>query len=248
MNSPGVKTATFLFQEELNDFLRPSQRGRVVAISFRERQTVKHLIESLGVPHVELGLIRANGQPVRLDYLVSDGDFIEAFPCSPGCPIEPRFLLDNHLGRLAAHLRMLGFDTLYRNDYEDAQLATLLEQENRILLTRDRRLLMRKVVRYGYCLRSLEPLEQLREVIRRFDLLPLIRPFHRCLRCNALLEEVSKQEVLSRLLPLTRKYYNEFHLCRSCNQVYWKGSHYERMQALITTLQAGETGRADRHR
>lgn len=237
MNPQEIKTATFLFREGLNDFLRPSQRGHAILVSFRERQTVKHLIESLGVPHVELGLVRANGQAVGLNYLVNNGDFVEAFPCAPGCPIEPRFLLDNHLGRLAAHLRMLGFDTLYRNDYEDAQLATLLEQENRILLTRDRRLLMRKVVRYGYCLRSLEPLEQIREVIRRFDLLPFIRPFHRCLRCNALLEPVSKQEVLPRLLPLTRKYYHEFHICRSCDQVYWKGSHYERMQVLLATLQ-----------
>lgn len=233
-----IKKATFLFHGALNDFLRHNQRERPILLSFRENQTVKHLIESLGVPHVELGMVQVNGAIVELRYLVRDGDAVEAYPCSPGCPLEPRFLLDNHLGRLAAHLRMLGFDTLYRNDYEDAQLAALLEQENRILLTRDRRLLMRKVVRYGYCLRSLEPLQQVREVIQRFDLLSHIRPFHRCLRCNAPLEPVSKQEVLPRLLPLTRRYYDEFHVCRSCNQVYWKGSHYERMQALIASLQA----------
>ncbi len=232
-----VKRATFLFHGTLNDFLRCHQRARPILLSFRENQTVKHLIESLSVPHVELGVVMVNDAAVNLNYLVRDGDVVEVYPCPPACPVEPRFLLDNHLGRLAAHLRMLGFDTLYRNDYEDAQLAALLEQDSRILLTRDRRLLMRKVVRYGYCLRSLEPLQQLREVIRRFDLLPHICPFHRCMRCNALLEPVGKQEVLPRLLPLTRKYYDEFHLCRSCNQVYWKGSHYERMQALIASLQ-----------
>lgn len=233
-----IKRATFLFHGVLNDFLRYSQRARPIPLAFRENQTVKHLIESLGVPHVELGVVVVNNAVVRLNYLVRDGDTVEVYPCSPGCPVEPRFLLDSHLGRLAAHLRMLGFDTLYRNDYEDAQLAALLDQDSRILLKRDRRLLMRKVVRYGYCLRSLEPLEQLREVIRRFNLLPHIHPFHRCLRCNAPLEPVSKQEVLSRLLPLTRKYYDEFRLCRSCDQVYWKGSHYERMQALIASLQS----------
>ncbi len=238
-SSDDVKKATFLFYGALNDFLRPAQRGQKILVSFREHQTVKHLIEALGVPHVELGAVRANGREVGWDYQVGDGDFVEAEPSPPGCPIEPRFILDNHLGRLAAHLRMLGFDALYRNDYEDAQLAALLEQDNRILLTRDRHLLMRKVVHYGYCLRSLEPLEQLREVVCRFALLPLVRPFHRCLRCNAPLEPVSKQEVLPRLLPLTRRYYDEFRLCRSCDQVYWKGSHYERMQALIATLQAG---------
>jgi len=232
-----TKTASFRFHGALNDFLRSSQREQAIPLSFREHQTVKHLIEALGVPHVELGPVNVNGAEVGLEYQVQDGDAIEVYPIACGCPLEPRFLLDNHLGRLAAHLRMLGFDTLYRNDYEDAQLAAILEQDRRILLTRDRRLLMRKVVQYGYCLRSLEPLEQLREVIRRFDLLPRIRPFRRCLRCNAPLEPVSKQEVWPRLLPLTRKYYDEFRLCRSCNQIYWKGSHYERMQALIASLQ-----------
>lgn len=235
-----TKRATFLFHGALNDFLRYNQRARPIPLSFREHQTVKHLIESLGVPHVEVGLVQVNGREVGWDYQVGDEDNVEVYPCPPACPIEPRFLLDNHLGRLAAHLRMLGFDTLYRNDYEDAQLAALLSGESRILLTRDRRLLMRKVVRYGYCLRSLEPAEQLREVIRRFDLLPHIRPFHRCLRCNAPLEPVSKDEVLPRLLPLTRRYYDEFRLCRSCDRIYWKGSHYERMQALIASLQAAE--------
>jgi hypothetical protein len=161
---------------------------------------------------------------------------VEIQPIQNGCAIEPRFLLDNHLGRLAAYLRMLGFDCLYRNDYDDQQLADVLQHEERILLSRDRRLLMRKVVSHGYCPRSLNSLEQLTEVIRRFDLIKRITPFHRCLRCNHPLEAVLKEAVLDRLEPLTKLYFDEFQICPACNQIYWKGSHYERMQQLIEQM------------
>ncbi len=70
---------------------------------------------------------------------------------------------------------MLGFDTLYRNDYQDDTLAQTAAGEQRILLTRDRQLLMRKAVAYGYCIRSLEPGEQIGEVIRRYGIKPSTR-------------------------------------------------------------------------
>jgi uncharacterized protein with PIN domain len=150
--------------------------------------------------------------------------------------LEPRFLLDNHLGRLAAYLRMLGFDCLYQNDYDDAELAGILQADERILLSRDRRLLMRKVVTHGYCLRSLDSLEQLTEVVQRFDLTKSITPFHRCVHCNHPLESISKEAILDRLEPLTKQYFEEFHICPACKQIYWKGSHYERMQSLIEQI------------
>lgn len=202
-------------------------------VDFRGRQSIKHLAESLGVPHPEIGQVQVNAQESALDRIVQDGDRVEIHPAPDGCPVEPRFILDNHLGRLAAYLRMLGFDCLYHNDYSDEQLADVLRHEERILLTRDRRLLMRKVVTYGYCPRSLVPLEQLAEVIARFDLQNRITPFHRCLRCNHPLEPVEKQAVLHRLERLTRLYFEEFKLCPACGQIYWKGSHYHRMQKLI---------------
>jgi uncharacterized protein with PIN domain len=154
-------------------------------------------------------------------------------PAANECPVPPRFLLDNHLGRLASHLRMLGFDCLYRNDFEDLEMSQIVQREERILLTRDRRLLMRKAVAYGYCLRSLDPQEQTIEVLRRFDLASEIIPFSRCLRCNHPLEPVGKEAVLERLEPLTRKYFDEFQICPACRQIYWKGSHYEHMLELI---------------
>jgi uncharacterized protein with PIN domain len=131
---------------------------------------------------------------------------------------------------------IMGFDTLYRNNYQDDELTQITEQEGRILLTRDRRLLMRKVIIYAYCIRSLEPKHQTIEVLHRYDLFDRISPFQRCLRCNHPLQPVSKEAVVDRLEPLTKRYYHAFHLCPACNQVYWKGSHYERMQSLIDAI------------
>ncbi len=228
-----MSAAHFVFRGRLNDFLQRHQRDREIVVHFRGRQSIKHLAESLGVPHPEIGRIQVNGGDETLGRIAQDGDRVEIHPIEDGCTVEPRFLLDCHLGRLTAHLRMLGFDCLYQNDYEDTQMAEILQREGRILLTRDRRLLMRKVVQHGYCLRSLEPLEQLTEVIQRFNLADKFHPFHRCLRCNHPLEPVDKSAILDRLEPLTKKYFDEFHLCPACGQVYWKGSHYERMQKVI---------------
>lgn len=231
-----LNTATLRFWDTLNDFLPINQREGEIVVHIQQNPTIKHLIEALGVPHVEVGAVTVNGEVVSLAERVHDGDRIEVRTAAPGCPIEPRFLLDSHLGRLAAYLRMLGFDCLYNNDYQDDIIANILAEDTRILLSRDRRLLMRKVVQYGYCLRSLEPQEQLTEVVRRFDLADKIAPFHRCLRCNAPLEPVSKEAVLDRLEPLTKIHFDEFHLCPACDQIFWKGSHVERMEKLIDSV------------
>jgi uncharacterized protein with PIN domain len=236
-----MSIAYFLFLGRLNDFLPRDQRNQTIPIDFRGRQSIKHLAESLGVPHPEIGQVQVNGQAGTLSDITQDGDRLELHPIPNGCPVEPRFVLDNHLGRLAAYLRMLGFDCLYQNHFDDKEMAEIVQKEERILLTRDRRLLMRKAVTHGYCLRSLDSLEQLSEVIRRFELKERIRPFHRCLRCNHPLEPVAKEAVLDRLEPLTRLYFDEFQICPACQQIYWKGSHYEQMQGLIEQMRENKS-------
>jgi uncharacterized protein with PIN domain len=231
-----MSTAYFLFFGRLRDFLLQDQRDQNIAVHFRGRQSIKHLAESLGVPHPEIGQVQVNGQEAKLSAITQDGDRVQVYPVPNSCPVEPRFLLDNHLGRLAAYLRMLGFDCLYRNDYNDAELAGILQRDERILLSRDRRLLMRKVVTYGYCPRSLDSRGQLAEVVQRFDLTKGIAPFHRCVRCNHPLEPISKEAILDRLEPLTAQYFDEFHICPDCRQIYWKGSHYQRMLELIEQM------------
>lgn len=239
-----MSTASFLFHGRLRDFLPREQKDQPIRVEFRERQSVKHLAESLGVPHPEMGPVHINGQAETLGTITQHGDRVEIEPVPNGCPVEPRFILDNHLGRLASNLRLLGFDCLYRNDYQDEELAEAVEGEERILLTRDRRLLMRKAVVYGYCLRSLEPIEQLSEVVMRFELAKRIAPFHRCPRCNHPLEPVDKEAVLDRLEPLTKLYFDEFQICPACRQIYWKGSHYDRLQTLIEHARRASAGQS----
>lgn len=231
-----MSRAYLSFVGRLNELLPRNQRGQSIPVDFRGRQSIKHLAESLGVPHPEIGQVQVNGQAGTLSTITQDGDHVELYSIPDGCPVEPRFVLDNHLGRLTAYLRMLGFDCLYQTHFDDDEMAKIVQQEERILLTRDRRLLMRKAVVYGYCLRSLDSLEQLLEVIQHFDLKGRIYPFHRCLRCNHPLEPVAKETIINRLEPLTRLYFDEFQICPACKQIYWKGSHYERMQNLIETI------------
>ena len=246
-----MAAARFVFYPDLPFFLArdstlattfsprvPAQRD----LHFETGQTIKHLVESLGVPHTEIGIVRVNGREANLNQPARDQDSIEIFAAA-GCPpsageedFRIRFILDNHLGRLAAELRMMGFDSLYRNDYQDEELARISAEQDRILLTRDRRLLMRRVVRCGYCPRSLDSQQQLVEVVQRFDLCQHITPFKRCLRCNGPLRQVNKEEVLDRLEPLTRQYYHEFHICETCGQIYWKGSHHERMLQRLSSV------------
>ena len=229
-----MKVTEFDFDPDLQPLLQRELRGQLVKIHFKGPQSVKHLIESLHIPHTEIGPLTANGKGIGLDYIVHDGDRIEVWPVAPVDLVEePRFVLDSHLGRLASHLRMLGLDCLYDNSYEDDELVRISVEEERILLTRDRLLLMHKVITQGYLIHSLNSTEQLYEVVERYTLAKWVRPFQRCMNCNHLLEPVEKKMVLEKLEPLTKKYYDDFKLCPACDQVYWKGSHYERMIKLI---------------
>jgi len=233
-----MKVAHFDFAPHLQALLKRNLRSRPVDLRFQGPQSVKHLIESLGIPHTEIDTLIVNGQKVELEYITQDGDRIEIQPVAPATTesVEPYFVLDGHLGRLASHLRMLGLDCLYSNAYEDQELLHISVNQNRILLTRDRLLLMHKVITQGCLLRSLDPKEQLHEIIQRFELTRWIKPFQRCMRCNHPLEAVTKETILEKLEPLTKKYYHDFKQCPACKQVYWKGSHYEQMLQLIGAI------------
>jgi len=240
-----MKRARLRFYEELNDFLLPSRKKVAFDHTFELSGSVKDMIEALGVPHTEVDLILVNGRSVDFSYRVQDGDQISVYPMFESFDIAPlvrlrprplretRFVLDAHLGKLAGYLRMLGFDTLYRSDYQAEALARISSDEGRILLTKNRHLLMRNRVTRGYWVRASSTREQLIEVLRRFDLFGSVAPFRRCLRCNGLLQPVCKEAIVERLPPKTRQYYDAFSICPTCGRVYWKGSHYERMRRFI---------------
>ena len=147
-----------------------------------------------------------------------------------------KFISDVHLGKLTKYLRLCGLDTYYSTDFNDKEIINLAISDNRVILTRDKELLKNKKVTHGYWLRSQDPCEQLKEVMLRFDLKNRIVPFTRCMECNGLLRDVSKKEILNRLLPKTRQFYRKFNMCNDCERIYWNGSHYLRMKKLIKTL------------
>ncbi len=240
-----MKQAKLNFHKDLEVFLGTGSKNEAVVLSFQGRQSIKHLIESLGVPHVEVKGIEVHHELVDFNYLVRDGDLVYVYPYEPedflgGQDAPTKFVLDTHLGQLAAYLRMLGIDAEYRNDFEDNELAKLASKTERVLLTRDRRLLMRKIIEHGYWLRSKMPREQLREISTRYNLYSRVVPFSRCMHCNGSLKSISKEQVLDRLEPLTKRYFFEFHRCPDCDQIYWKGSHYEQMRQFIDEFFLGE--------
>ncbi len=244
-----IFTAFFHFQSELNEFISARRRNISFPYRFEGPDSIKDLIEALGVPHTEIEAMLVNSQAVDFNYVVGEGDKIEVYGLEsaaqltgslpalrPPFPANPGFVLDTHLGQLATFLRMFGFNTLYRNDYPDEELAQISSSENRILLTRDRGLLKRNLVVHGYYVRQINPRQQLIEIIRRFQLMPKIAPLRRCIRCNGELQAVSKTSIADRLEPKTSELYDEFSLCPNCNQIYWKGSHYEQMKEFINEV------------
>jgi uncharacterized protein with PIN domain len=246
-----MKQASFRFYAELNDFIEDICQYKRCQHRFRGQPGIKDVIEALGPPHTEIDLILVNDKPVGFDYALQDGDRVTVYPrfrsleisslCSVGPPTltATRFVLDMHLGRLAAYLRMLGFDSLYWNEASDQRLAQVSHNQKRILLTRDRGLLKRNLVTYGYCIRQNSPRDQLKEVLDHFDLAGDIQPFRRCMRCNGVLEAVDKDAILAQLPERVRGRYERFRTCPQCGRVYWRGSHFERMQRLIDSVLEG---------
>ena len=235
----------FRFYEELNNYLPEEMRKVWVEDSFAEGSSIRDVIQFLGIPLDEIDLVLVNQQSVEFDYLLQEGDRISVYPVFESFDLSgislvrekplrnPMFICDVHLGRLCKYLRMLGWDTLYSNQYTPKEIIAISLQEKRIILSRSGQLIRHKEVTHAYWIRSAEPIEQIRELIYKLDLSSRGNPLTRCLKCNEKLLPVGKQEILHRLPPLTEKYYNEFLRCPTCDQFYWKGSHYENMLKFI---------------
>jgi uncharacterized protein len=233
---------------ELNDFLSPESRGLTVRRPFRSHQTVKDVLEAMGIPHTEIDLILVNGNAVEFAHRPTAGDRIAVYPVFEALDIaptarlrsvplrDPRFVIDVNLGRLARLLRVLGFDVWWSSGADDQTLADISLGQQRILLTRDRALLKRRAITHGLFVRSDDPEEQTLEVIRRLDLRQRLAPFTRCVRCNGMLVRVAKDEVIDHLEPLTRRYYDDFSRCAECGRIYWPGSHHARLVSLVEGL------------
>jgi uncharacterized protein with PIN domain len=210
------------------------------------------MLEAIHVPTSEVDLVLVNGESVDLSHVIKHDDRVSVYPVFESFDIASlaklrprplrkiRFVLDVHLGKLASHLRMLGFDTLYRSDYTDDDLVSISKNELRTLLSRDQRLLNEESITRGYCVRATDPRLQLVEVLRRFDLFNSTEPFTICMCCNSILRSVSKEVIIHRLPTKVKECVDEFQLCQSCDRIYWKGGHYNGMQTFIKSVLRNE--------
>jgi uncharacterized protein len=232
--------ATFRFHGELVSFLAPGRRPGSFFHACARAATVKHAIESLGVPHTEAGRLLVNGQPATLDRIVREDDAIEVFPHGSGSAgDEPLlFLADAHLGGLARFLRMLGFDTLYNNAFHDREILELAAGERRIVLTRDRELLKCRELARGCFVHARKPEAQLKEVAARFGLEQRMLPFTLCLHCNLRLEMLERSAAVERVPAGIAERYELFVQCPGCKRVYWEGSHWQRMRDMLAATLA----------
>jgi hypothetical protein len=240
-----AKQAIIRFHGSLNDFLPSWRRNAAFIYEFMGKPSVKDAVEALGAPHVEVDVVTVNGVSVPFGEHLADGDTMEAFPVGEGGCVSgvmhlvvptrsvPTFILDVHLGRLARYLRLLGIDTHHDTSLDDPGIVREAARSGRIVLTRDVALLKNGAVVRGYWIRSRDPREQAEEVISRFDLVRFARPFTRCTVCNGILEPVPKESVAGNIPPGAERSQDEFHRCPSCGRIYWKGSHYGRMEKLV---------------
>jgi uncharacterized protein with PIN domain len=246
---PAMPSATFRFYEELNDFLAPDRRKRAFEAPFGRAATVKNAIEALGVPHTEVELILVNGESVDFSVRLAQGDRVAVYPVFESLDVaptlrvrrepmrEPRFAADAHLGGLARLLRMAGFDTIHDGGFTDDELRRCAREERRVILTRDRALLMHADVTHGCYVHARLPRAQLAELVRRLQLEARVRPLTRCLECNAVLLEVDKASIARRVPLAIAAQYDAFRRCPACDRVYWEGSHVTRMRAALSEIE-----------
>jgi len=227
-----MRTARLRVHGELADHLRPTAGsvGEDVEITFELPLGVRDLVQSAGIPHVEIACLEIDGEPADWTDRVDDGVRVEVWPRYPVEVVDvvPRFELDVHLGKLARFLRLLGFDAEHGSEVEDAALAQRSIVQDRVLLTRDRGLLMRSRLRRGRWIRATDPVEQAVEVVTAFGLRDSAEPFRRCLECNGRLVPVEGADAD---VPVgVRRDNDTFSRCDGCGRVYWRGSHWVRLR------------------
>jgi uncharacterized protein len=152
-------------------------------------------------------------------------------------PTELRFAADVMLGRLAKWLRVLGQDVIYGRHLSGAGLIRMARQENRIILTRDRRLRLKQAQDCIF-IESDDFREQLRQVVSTFHLIP-DDLFKRCLLCNSSLQPRSKADVKQAVPEYVFSTQEHFFWCANCRRIYWPATHHQKMLQELKSLHLG---------
>ncbi len=167
----------------------------------------------------------------------------------PDTQSEYRFFADIMLGSLARWLRILGYDTAYDNRISDEELVRRCREEERIALTRDRRLVQRRSLRRAILVHSVRLGEQVRQVLAEIGQFPVPeRLFRRCLHCNLPLEPADPRVVEVSVPPYVLKTQPRFLSCPACSRVYWAGTHRARVLQRLREWWPEGSGPVEDHR
>lgn len=239
---------TFRFYEELNDFLPKHRRKTDFEAKFKGKRSIKDMIEALGVPHTEIDLILVNGNSVDFNYILQDEDRVSVYPVFESLNITDvtllrkiplrrnKFIADINLGNIVKYMRVLGLDLYYDPLLSTREIIEISKRENRVILTKSRKLLKFKDVSHGIFIRPGTTTEQIRRIIYYLDIKDKIKPFSRCLRCNTLLDIVLKEKILDRIPSKTKEFCDEYVQCQSCDKIYWKGTHFINMKKAVRQI------------
>jgi len=240
----------FRFYEELNDFLPGASRKRDFEGAFKGRESVKDMIEALGVPHTEVDLILVNGASVGFDHILQNGDRISVYPVFESLDIrdvthlrdlplrETRFIADVNIGDIVKYMRALGLDVYCDPTFSPRDIVRISKEESRTILTKSRKLLKHREVTRGVFIRPGTTVEQIRGIIDLLSLRGMITPFSRCLACNTPLVKVEKESVFDRIPPNSRGLYADYAYCSGCDRIYWQGTHFTQIKKALHEILA----------
>ncbi len=230
--------ARFVLDATVREFLPAKKQQDVLCISVARDTTIKAALESSGIAHTEVRRVALGENEIKLDSFVPAGSTLQIIGYRQmQLPQEKlRFAVDCNMAKAVTYLRMLGYSCFYENNIADARLAEVAQSQERIVLSRDKRLFMRSKITKGRFVRASRAQSQLAELVAFFDLTKHMRPFTRCVVCDTPLQSVEKDSIVHRLPPKIKQFYTTFKYCAHCDKVYWAGTHYKRMMELIQKL------------
>jgi len=152
----------------------------------------------------------------------------------------PKFIVDCNVGKLARWLRLMGYDACFFDGEDDSELVAIAKTEGRVILSRDARIMKRRLITSGrikaVLIDSDQPERQIRQVIDTLGLDSRFKPFTVCLECNQPLVERAKDEVAELVPPYVFKTQNYFRQCPACKRIYWRGTHWQAMTKRLESL------------
>ncbi len=154
-----------------------------------------------------------------------------------------KFIVDHNVGKLVRWLRMMGYDTLFFSGDDDSDMIAQALAEDRVILTRDTRIMERQLVTSGrlkaVLIDSEQPRQQMRQVLNFLGLDTRFQPFSRCLECNRLLVARNRQQVKERVPPYVWQTQEQYMECPGCGRIYWRGTHWQAMTRKLDELCRG---------